>query len=783
MPGVIEPGQIPEQTLLAFFEHSPLSVGVIELLDDDLRYHAISSAGATLHERRIEDVVGKRASEVDMPDQIRQLFVKKLRECRDTGEQVSFEYLRHIQGRDYWRFIRINPHRSGPNLFSFCVEDVNHFRKIVRNSEEKLKSMVANVPGVVYRALCDRNWSLDFISENTQELFGYSPSDFVNRVIRFVDLVVPEDYPHLLAVCEQAVRDQSSYEVEYRARHVNGRIIWCQERGRATYDETVDGIVLDGAIFDITDRKQAQEALEHTIQELIVAREAALEASQMKSEFLANMSHEIRTPMNGVMGMTELLLDTKLDDEQRDYSETILKSAECLLSIINEVLDFSKIEAGKMDIESIEFDLRQVLEDSADLFAKTAHLKGIELLTDVDETMATGRKGDPGRIRQIFTNLVGNAIKFTNEGEVELGIQPLRGDWVRLSVRDTGIGIEPDKHSNIFESFTQADGSTTRVFGGTGLGLAIVKRLAELMGGRVGLTSKTGEGSRFWVDLPLALSNTVPVRHTDALVEKAVLIVDDNLTNRRVLRKTIESFGATVGEAGSAKEALACLEFKAYDLIILDFQMPEISGTELAQMIRQRSLAVQPAMVMLSSVGDMISKESLTRFGIFRNLSKPARKHELEQAICGALGHRRASQNLESSAEAGPLTGVKILVAEDNHVNRKVTSKMLLNMGASVHLAENGKEAVDCAKGEEFDIILMDLQMPVMDGFEATTAIRTLSNGRQTSIIALTAHAMERDRTRCLSIGMDGYLSKPIKPEDLLKELLNWVRNTDRVAA
>lgn len=764
-----------EDSLLGFMEHSPLSVGVMELLEDDVRWLALSRVGAVMLDFPLEEIIGRTSREIGLPDDIRKTFVDQLTHCKAIGEPVAFEYLRRVNGQEHWRHMQVNPHPEQPDHFSFCVEDVSSFQRTIRLHQQKLNSTVANMPGIVYRAFCDRNWALDFISESTYEMFGYRPEDFINRAIRFVDIVFPDDYPNLLNTCELAFQNRTSYSVEYRARHRDGRILWCQERGRVTYDEFEESHVVDGAIFDITDRKHAEQALEHSIQELIVAREAALEASQLKSEFLANMSHEIRTPMNGVMGMTELLLDTPLDEEQQDYAETILRSAESLLSIINEVLDFSKIEAGKMSIEEIEFDLRQVLEDTAEIFAKQAQGKGVELLADIPDEVVTSRIGDPGRIRQILTNLIGNAVKFTNEGEIEISVRPISAECVRLAVRDTGIGIGEHMHEAIFECFTQADGSTTRVFGGTGLGLAIVKRLAELMGGRVGLASRINEGSTFWIDLPLKPCAEQPPAPSCALQGKHILIVDDNATNRKVLCKAIESWGASVGEASNAQEGLACMNFTSYDLIILDCQMPLISGLDLAAMIRRREDGATVPMIMLSSVGDLIPKETLTTLGIFRNLAKPARRHELEQAVVSAFSSWRPELSLDlSGGSHGPLANVKLLVVEDNPVNRKVTSKMLENFGAKITIAENGLEAIHRAAGEKFDAILMDLQMPVKDGFEATEEIRKLESNRHVPIIALTAHAMERDRAKCLGAGMDGYLSKPIKPNDLLAEILKW---------
>ena len=526
-----------------------------------------------------------------------------------------------------------------------------------------------------------------------------------------------------------------------------------------------------------TERDQATVALVH-------AKEVAEEANRAKSEFLANMSHEIRTPMNGIIGMTELALNTPLTAVQRDYLQTVHRSAELLLVVLNDVLDFSKIEAGKLHMESIEFSLRQMLDETLKPFALRAHEKQCELMVDIQSSVPDTLVGDPHRLRQVLVNLVSNAIKFTDRGEIVVRIERtrLREDGrvsLRFSVVDTGIGIPPEKQAKIFRPFTQGDGSTTRQYGGTGLGLSICQQLVELMGGRIWVESEPQGGSAFHfvVTLPTSQRAVAPpfVPQRDELVDMSALVVDDNATNRRILVELLSSWGmraiATADGAGAARAVEAAS--RPLSIALIDMNMAGASGVEVAKELRQLKNCTATPMLLLTSADqphDAASHPALNGF-----LVKPVGQHALLDAVCRVVGSRLTADKEPAAPAVTPTRSarrLRVLVAEDNPVNQRLAQHLLERRGHTPILAANGREALHLAMHDQFDLVLMDLQMPEMDGFETTASIRTRERDARAPrlpIIALTAHAMQGDRQRCLDADMDGYVAKPIKPVELFE--------------
>jgi PAS domain S-box-containing protein len=718
---------------------------------------------------------------------------------RHVGEGRLDQEIR-VQSRD-----EIGELASG---FSNMLERLRDYRREVQSYQNSLQDLVEQRTQELHHRtqsleLAERrlnlaldgsnlalwDWHLDtdqvYLSASWSVMRGGEPCETLITMAELESVTHPDERAKLREQTLLAIKSNSgTYRAEHRIQTLDGGWRWIQSHGRVV-ERDADGKALrmTGTNADITDRK-AGEA------ELRSAKEAAESANRAKSQFLANMSHEIRTPMNGILGMTELLLDTDLTDGQRHLAKTVQRSGEHLLEVINDILDFSKIEAGKIDLEHISFDVRENVEDVVSLFAERAHSKGLELACHVYDGVPERLRGDPVRLRQILANLLSNAIKFTERGEVVVTAnasgERAEAVEIRFQVRDSGIGIPPEAQSRIFEPFSQADGSTTRRFGGTGLGLSIVRQLVEMIGGEIGIDSVLGQGSSFWFTLPLQRDDTGPDVSSEearSLATLSAMVVDDNATNREILDRQLHTLGISVDSAADAQAALVLLRDagRRYDLGILDMHMPGTNGVELAAAIR-RDLPELDRMeiIVLSSVGSVLPAAELQSLHIAAWLKKPVRQIELQRCIAQLMGVPVAAFSAPTGVHAGANLqfDARVLLVEDNKVNQLVAQKMLEGLGCRVQLATNGREALDACSGERFDLILMDCQMPEMDGYTATGELRqreAVAAEQRVPVVALTANALEGDRERCLAAGMDDYLSKPFRRETLSTVLARWL--------
>jgi PAS domain S-box-containing protein len=751
------------------------------------------------------EATGQMLSQTIIPDRYRDAHARGLRHFLASGEgpvlnkriEISAS---HKDGREFPVELTISTiSGGGTHRFAAFVRDISERKRSeqdLRESSEMVRLLLDSTVEAIYSI--DMKGNCTLCNPACLKLLGYrEAADLLGKNMHEVMHYMRADgTPYPVEECHiyQAFR-------QGKGSHVDDEVVWRSDGTNFATEywsfPMFRGEQMIGAVVtfvDITERRQAEVAL-------LAAKEAAEQSNRAKSEFLANMSHEIRTPMNGILGMTELLLDTVLTVEQREHLGLVRLSAESLLSIINDLLDFSKIEAGKMELEMIPFDLRESLGETMMALSLRAHQKGLELVYEVQPEVPEALLGDPGRIRQILINLVGNAIKFTEHGEIFVCVdEPSPGSAttvLHFAVKDTGVGIPVEKQGKIFEAFSQVDGSMTRKYGGTGLGLTISVRLVEMMGGHVWLESQPGQGSTFHFTVHLAVQDTASARpiplQPEQLRDLHALIVDDNFTNRRVLHGMLTRWGMRPTSVAGGRAALQALEIakstgRPFPLMLLDSQMPDMDGFALSEQILKDPGLLAVTIMMLTSAGHLGDAARCRELGISAYLVKPIRQMELLDGICQVLNKVSIPKNMplvtrHTLQENKHRSGV--LLAEDNAVNQTLTVRLLEKRGYSVIVAGNGLEAVEAFENNQFDVVLMDIQMPEMDGFEATAAIRAKEKltGGHVPIIAMTAHALKGDQERCISAGMDGYVSKPIRTSELFSTIESMLQNKDSARA
>ena len=807
----VEEALARERNLLrALMDHLP---DHIFIKDAQSRFLTANAATVqTLGAKSLDDVLGKTDFDF-LPRERAEKFRADEQAILQSGKPLlnGEELLIDAAGRRKWLLTTKVPYRDGTGTVVGLVgmshdvterkraeEERDESLRALRASEGQYRSLAEAIPQIVWTARPDgaidfynRRW-FDYTGTTLEQTGGWGWGPVIH----------PDDLQRCIDRWTEAVRTGEPYESETRIRRAaDGAYRWHLVRAVPVRDAAGGVVKWFGGCTDIDDQKRAAEAFQQ-------AKEAAEAANRAKSEFLANMSHEIRTPMNGIIGMTELALDTGLTREQREYLELVRSSADALLAVINDILDFSRIEARKLTLEAVDFSLRDALGNMLKALAVRAEEQGLELACHIAPDVPDDLLGDPGRLRQVVVNLTGNALKFTEKGEVVVSVRRMNdergtmnerekiGDSdasvhhssfiiLHFSVKDTGIGIPPEKQRLIFEAFAQADASTTRKYGGTGLGLAISSQLVQMMGGRIWVESAVGRGSTFHFTARFGRAAGPVARPSAARPERLrdlpVLVVDDNATNRRILEEVLGNWGMRPlavdgGEAALAALGRAAAAGKPFPLVLLDAHMPGMDGFTLAERVRCGPGSARTLMVMLTSAGHPEDVARCRDLGIDVYLMKPVKQSELFSALLAALGQT------EPDAPAGPRPTapagrrrppLHVLLAEDNPVNQKLALRLLEKRGHTVVLAGDGKEALAALTRRPFDLVLMDVQMPDMDGFEAAKRIRReeAGTGRHVPILAMTAYAMKGDRERCLAAGMDDYVTKPIQPAELFETI------------
>jgi PAS domain S-box-containing protein len=700
-----------------------------------------------------------------------------------AGKTVTAEVPRRRKnGTLVWVRVAAAPVEDGDRGTWFVlyhdITDIKRAESVLRQAEQQYRELVESASDVVWQV--DRQGCWSFMNAASRGVYGREPRDMVGQPL--ADVVAPEYLDRDLAAFRDVLKGEALEDYETVHQHADGSMRHLSFSAHPVQDDAGEVVGARGITRDVTDRVAAREAVER-------ARQLAERAAEAKAAFLANMSHEIRTPMNGVLGMTELLLRTDLDAEQRQSVELVQSSAESLLRVIDDILDFSRIESGELVLEDIPFDLHAMIQSVVRLLAVRAFEKDVELLLDIGPRVPKRVRADPGRMRQVLTNLVGNAIKFTSEGEVIVTVRAGASNGrqeIRLAVRDTGIGIPEEKLETIFDEFTQADVSTTRRFGGTGLGLAICRRIVEVMDGDLSVKSEEGRGSEFSFTASVLPEGdekpTTLVRNRAVLHNTRVLVVDDNETNRRIMRAMLEGVEAVVSEVESADDALQLMQQAhqggaPFALVLVDAYMPDVDGFELARRVQQDEALATTPLMMVTSVGQRGDAQRCRELGIRGYITKPVSGPEVVEMAAALLA------GPDEIADTDLVTrytiqenrrGLRILLAEDNVVNQEVAAGLLRRRGHEVEIVPDGKAAVEAATDQRFDIILMDLQMPVCDGLSATRQIRALPGGEAIPIIAMSAHVLEEEKERAREAGMNDYLVKPFKPHDLFALVEGW---------